>query len=249
MRKKAYSSAKVGVVSTFDQLRNTLLGGDKDPSLATNVFVVGLGRFGVSLAQALVEMGIEVMAIDTDQKLVNKWSDRLTHVRIADGTSADTLRQLGAIEFDAAVVAIGTGVEASILTTAALIDLGAKNVWAKAITAEHARILTRVGAHNVVQPEYEMGKRVARQVSGEVVDYISIDDGFVLAEIEVPKMYDQVQVSQTAVSEDFDVTIVSLKRAGRSFSHAAPSTVLTAGDVAFIAGRVDDVERFAKHIA
>src|SRR5680860_614543 len=107
---------------------------------AESAFVIGLGRFGTALSTTLVGLGVEVMAIDRDQTLVDKWASHLTHVRVADGTSADVLRQLGAADFDAAVVAIGTGIEASILATAALADLGVKRIFAKAITEEHGRI-------------------------------------------------------------------------------------------------------------
>ena len=229
----------------FDQLRSSLTNTSKRPELASNVFVVGLGRFGVSLASTLVELDIEVLAIDTNQKLVDQWADKLTHVRRADGTSADTLRQLGAAQFDAAVVAIGTGVEASILTTAALIDVGVTTIWAKAITPEHARILTRVGANHVVQPEYEMGKRVAHQVTGEVIDYVTIDDGFVLAEIQAPEAFNGQLIKDLHVRDQYNVNIVSIKHAGARFTHASPDTVVTTGDIILVAGEVADVERFA----
>jgi len=133
----------------------------------------------------LVELGVDVMAVDINQTLVNEWADRLTHVRLADATRSATLEQLGAPGFDAVVVAIGTGIEASILATAALSDIGITNIWAKAITEEHGRILRRVGAREVVFPEKEMGRRVAHAVTGDVVDYFELDEGFVPAELEI----------------------------------------------------------------
>jgi len=113
---------------------------------AESVFVVGLGRFGSSLAQTLVGLGVDVLAVDADPVRVNEFAEILPAVRQADASHQNALRQLGVDQFDAAVVAIGTGIEASILTTAALVDVGVPNVWAKAITAEHGRILERVGA-------------------------------------------------------------------------------------------------------
>ena len=126
------------------------------------------------------------MAIDTNPDLVNKWADHLTHVAVADGSSTSALKQLGAADFDAVVVAIGTGIEASVLATAALGDVGCRTIWAKAITDEHRRILERVGAHHAAQPEKQMGERVAHVVTGQVVDYFQVDEHFVLAEVQAP---------------------------------------------------------------
>ncbi|MEZ5228165.1 MAG: TrkA family potassium uptake protein [Acidimicrobiales bacterium] len=161
-------------------LRQILTGQESEPQtlLASSVLVIGLGRFGSSLAETLVELGTEVMAIDLDATLVQEWSTRLTHVREADATNPKVLRQLGATEFDVAVVAIGTGIEASILTTAALADVGVKNIWAKAIRDDHGSILERVGANHVIYPEKQMGIRVAHAVSGQVIDYFQLDEGF-----------------------------------------------------------------------
>jgi trk system potassium uptake protein TrkA len=215
-------------------------------SSAKSVFVVGLGRFGTALATSLVAMGVEVMAIDTDDGLVNEWSDKLTHVRLADGTSATTLTQLGAATFDAAVVAIGTDLEASILSTAALADLGVSNIWAKAITNEHGRILERVGAHHVVFPEKQMGQRVARVVTGQVLDYFLLDEGFVLAEVKAPKALQGKSLGESGVRRNFSVTVVCVKPSGGNFTYATAETVLGEGDLVLVAGTVNDTERFAR---
>jgi trk system potassium uptake protein TrkA len=219
---------------------------DAMSSSAKSVFVVGLGRFGTSLATSLVAMGVEVMAIDNNEVLVNEWADKLTHVRMANGTSAATLTQLGAAAFDAAVVAIGTDLEASILTTAALADLGVNNIWAKAITTEHGRILERVGAHHVVFPEKEMGQRVARIVTGQVLDYFLLDEGFVLAEVKAPKTLLGQSLGDTGVRTNFSVTVVCVKPAGGNFTYATAETVLGEGDLVLVAGSVQDTERFAR---
>ena len=114
------------------------------------VLVVGLGRFGSALAVNLAQLGHDVMAVDADPALVQQYSDQLTHVVQADATSEAAMRQLGAADFDRAVVAIGTGIEASLLSTGVLIDLGIREIWAKAITTPHGRILERIGAGHVV---------------------------------------------------------------------------------------------------
>lgn len=218
---------------------------DTDLTAARSVFVVGLGRFGAALAQRLVALDVEVMAIDTSRDRVNSWADRLTEVRVADGSNPAVLKQLGAEDFDAVVVAIGTGLESSILTTSALADAGCTNIWAKAITSEHGRILERVGAHHVVYPERQAGERVAHVVAAKVLDYFQLDDGFVLVEMSTPAVYAGSVLGETDIRQRFGVTVVCIKPAGRAFTYANVETVLGPNDLLVIAGTVDDVDRFA----
>jgi len=213
---------------------------------AESVFVIGLGRFGVAVATTLMELDVDVMAIDTDPKLVDRWADRLTHVRIADGTSSEALKQLGVTDFDAAVVAIGTGIESSILTTAALVDLKVEKVWAKAITNEHGRILERVGAHHVVFPEREMGERVAHVVTGQVTDYFQIDDDFVLAELNVPSRLVGQTLAESEIRQSYAVTVVCVKPEDSAYTYATSDSLLTKGDTLLVAGEVANIERFTE---
>ena len=218
-------------------------GPDHDHS-AESVFVVGLGRFGSALAETLVGLGVDVLAIDTDASRVNEFAEILPSVRQADGSNQNALRQLGIEQFDAAVVAIGTGIEASILTTAALVDVGVPNVWAKAITSEHGRILERVGAHHVVFPEKQMGERVAHAVTGAVVDYFALDDDFVIAELEAPASLVGSTLAEAAIRQKHGVTVVSVKPAGKSFTHATAETKISKRDLLVVAGPTKEVDRF-----
>lgn len=231
-------------MSNLARFRRMLTSEPASKSTSQSVFIVGLGRFGTALASSLVQMGVEVLAVDVDTELVNEWADRVTHARIADATQPATLEQLGVRHFDAAVVAIGTGMEASILTTAALADVGVPNIWAKAITTEHGRILERVGAHHVVFPEKEMGERVAHMVSGQVIDYFQLDDGFVLAEVPAPKRIQGIPLGETKIRDDFRITVVCVKPSASHFTYATADTVLGAGDLMVIAGAPDDADRF-----
>jgi trk system potassium uptake protein TrkA len=131
-----------------------------------SVLVAGLGRFGTAVAQTLVQDGVEVLAIEQDARLVQLWADELIHVVQADCSDDEVLRQLGAGQFDHAVVAIGSNVESSLLTVLALSEAGVPDIWAKADTAKHGNILSRVGAHHVIYPEKSMGQRVARALFG-----------------------------------------------------------------------------------
>ena len=130
------------------------------------VLVVGLGRFGSALALELARNGTEVLAVDADLDLVQRHAGLLERVVAADATEIQALNEIGAQDFTRAVVAIGDNQEASILATSLLSEMGIPDLWAKALSDQHARILTRVGAHHVVLPEHEMGERIAHLVSG-----------------------------------------------------------------------------------
>ncbi|MDH3293160.1 MAG: TrkA family potassium uptake protein [Acidimicrobiia bacterium] len=222
------------------------LTGSKPGQSAKSVLVIGLGRFGTALASTLGTLDVEVMAVDVDRTLVDEWADKLPHVRVADTSSSTALAQLGAANFDAVVVAIGTDIEASVLTTAALSDIGSPNIWAKAITAEHGRILERVGAHHVVFPEKEMGERVAHVVTGQVDDYFALDEGFVLAELRAPAEFVGRRLADTDLRARYQVTVVCIKPDGGTYTYATADTVIGAGDHLVIAGAVDAADRFAK---
>ncbi len=211
---------------------------------ASAVLIVGLGRFGGSMARTLVSLGTEVLAIDSDARLVQLSSTELPHVAQADATDLVALRQLGAHEFETAVVAIGAGVEASVLVTAALLDLGIPRVWAKAISEQHAKILERVGAHRVFRPEAEMGARVAHLVAGRILEYLSLDEGFVLAEVVAPESLVGRALGEVGLRATHRVTVVCVKHPGDTFTYAESSTVVRAGDLLVVAGAPADVERF-----
>ncbi|ARQ70525.1 potassium channel family protein [Streptomyces marincola] len=210
------------------------------------IAVIGLGRFGSSLAEELMRRGWEVLGVDDDERIVQQHSDALTHVAVADCTDAEVLRQLGVHEFTTAVVAIGTNIEASMLVTANLLDDGVPNIWAKAISRQHGRILERLGAHHVVLPEYEMGERVAHLVSGRMLDFIEFDDDFALVKTIAPDVATGVPLGVSAVRTKHGVTVVGIKRPGQDFTHATAETVVERGDVIIVTGRTQAVEAFTE---
>jgi trk system potassium uptake protein TrkA len=210
------------------------------------VVVIGLGRFGSALALELTHRGTEVLAIDNDPKLVQSLSGQLTHIVTADSTDIEALRQLGVSEFYRAVVAIGTDMEASILTTSLLVDLEIDNIWAKAVSRQHGRILERIGAHHVVFPEHDMGLRVAHLVSGKVQDYLEVDEDFAIVKTRPPREAVGVALGETGLRSKYGVTVVSVKTQGEPFTYATADTVLMYGDTIIVSGRVDDVERFVE---
>jgi trk/ktr system potassium uptake protein len=207
--------------------------------------VIGLGRFGGALAEDLIAHGHEVLGIDASPKLVQSYAQKLTHVVEADSTDIDAMRQLGAADFETAVVAIGTEVEASILTASVLVDLGVPRIVAKAISEPHGRILSRVGAHRVVFPERDMGLRVARSLAGrDVIDYMELDPGFVLLETKAPPELVGKTLAEAEVRRRYGLTVVSVKGANKPATYATPETQVEQGDILVIAGETRRVEEF-----
>ena len=207
------------------------------------IIVIGLGRFGASLANTLATIGLEVLGVDADAERVQEMAESLTQVVEADATSERALRQLGA--GDAVTVAVCIGeVEASVLAVAALADLGVPNIWAKAISSAHGKILQRVGAHHVVFPEADMGSRVAHLVTGQIVDFVALDDDFVLAELFAPNEFVGVALGDSELRAKNHVTVVCVKPEGGQFSYADRDTVLGPTDLIVIAGHRAQVGRF-----
>jgi trk system potassium uptake protein TrkA len=207
--------------------------------------VIGLGRFGTSVARSLTRMGHEVLGVDQAMEVVQSMSEELTHVVQADTTNPAALRKLGAGEMAHAVVGIGSDIEASVLTVVALADAGCRDIWAKAVNANHGRILERVGAAHVVYPEAEMGERVAHLVTGKMMDFIEFDDGFAIVKTRVPRFMAGKSLMTTDVRKAHGVTIVGVKRPREPFIQAVPDTVVYLSDLLIVSGPTVSVERFA----
>lgn len=218
--------------------RHTLV--DRSP-----VAVVGLGRFGKSLALELVKEGVEVLGVDSDPKVVQSLAGRLTHVVEADTTDEEAMRELSVHEFDRAVIGIGTDLESSVLSASVLLNLGVPVIWAKAVSESHARILGQIGVHHVVRPEHDMGQRVAHLVRGGMLDYIEFDDGYAIVKSEPPTLLHGLPLGESRPRSKHGVTVVGVKRTGQDFSHATPETVVEPGDLIIISGPREAVERFS----
>ena len=217
----------------------------KNSTSRGGIVVIGLGRFGGAVASSLVRLGHEVLAIDENADLVQRWSDKLTHVVQADATDSDALRQLGIQDLGRAVVGIGTDIEASVLSVLALHELGVDEIWAKAITAKHGQILERTGAHHVVYPEAAMGERVAHLVTGRMIDFIEFDDGFAIAKTSTPREATGATLADSALRSKYGITVVGIKRPGTDFTYARPETMVERGDLLIVSGPTNLVETFA----
>ncbi|MER1997739.1 MAG: TrkA family potassium uptake protein [Arthrobacter sp.] len=209
------------------------------------VLVIGLGRFGSATAEQLVKQGREVLAIERDPDLVQKASGKLTHVVQADATNIDALKQLGAQDFSAAVVGVGTSIESSVLITVNLVDLGIEHLWVKAITPAHGKILTRIGANHVIYPEADAGQRAAHLVGGRMLDFIEFDDDFAIVKMYPPKETQGFTLRESNVRSKYGVTVVGVKSPGEDFTYAQADTRVSSRDMLIVSGHVDLLERFA----
>jgi len=209
------------------------------------VLVIGLGRFGAATAGELDKLGRDVLAIDEDPALVQKWADRVKHTAVLDARNMNALEQVGARDFPIAVVATGSSIESSVLITTNLVDMKVPQIWAKAISESHGKILTRIGAHRVIYPEREAGERVAHLVSGRMIDFIRFDDNFALVKMYPPKAIRGMSLADSQVRSKYNITVVGVKSPGKPFTYATEQTVVTNHDLIIVSGTNENIETFA----
>jgi trk system potassium uptake protein len=179
-----------------------------------SVIVVGLGRFGSAAALELMALGHEVLAVDRDEAAINDIAPEVTHAIQADASDEHVLKDIGAAEFEHAIVAISSATEASIFATMALRNLGVRNIIAKAATPLHGRILERVGASRVVYPEREMGARVAHSFSiPHVIDYIDVAPEFGIVKVRPPAAFVGRTLRELDIPGRMSLTPIALRRA------------------------------------
>lgn len=228
--------------------RNRLFGGTDPARLASanSVAVIGLGRFGESLALELMEDGAQVLGIDVREEVVQSLDGMLTHVVRADATDERVLRQLSVPEFDRVVVAIGSDIQASILVTSLLLRFDVRKVWAKAVSDAHGLVLEQLGVPHVVFPEKDMGRKVAHIVRGSLQDYVEIDRDFAVVKTSVPERYVDVVLGESGIRTQHGVTVSSVKHEGGTWEAATAQTVLRAGDTLLVTGPTRKAERFSR---
>ncbi|WP_165976916.1 potassium channel family protein [Arthrobacter nitrophenolicus] len=213
---------------------------------ADSVAVIGLGRFGGSLALELEAQGTEVLGIDSNEEIVQSYNGLLTHVVRADSTKEAVLRQLSVHEFDRVVVGIGTDLEASILTTSRLLTFKRPQIWAKAISEPHAEILAQLGVENVIRPEHDMGKRVAHLVRGSILDYVEFEDDFVMIRTQPPLVARDRPLGVLGLRDQYGITIVAVKRPAGAWTHTTAQTVLYDDDQIIVQGPKNLAEGFSQ---
>ncbi len=206
--------------------------------------VIGLGRFGTSVAMTLQTLGHEVLAIDSDEDRVQKLSDQVTHVVQADTTDENALHALGLRNFDAVVVAIGADVQANVATTLLLKELGIPYIIAKARNALHGKMLEKIGADRVVYPERDMGQRVAHSlISSNVLDYIELSPDLSLVEVTVPGTFIGRTLQQANMRALYGVNVVAIKRFEKLIVPPQPNELIQESDIMIVIGSTEGLQQ------
>ena len=212
--------------------------------------VIGLGRFGRSVAETLFTMGHDVLAIDSDEDVIQNISDKVTHAVQMDATDEYALRTLGIRNFDVAVVTIGSNVQASIMTTLILRESGVKYIVAKAQSEMHAKVLTKIGADKVILPEKDMGVRVAHNlVSSNLLDFIELSPDYSLIEIQAPIEWYGKNILELDVRSKFGINIMAIKSLDDINISPNAKDTIKEGDVLLCIGNTDDLARLEHMIS
>jgi trk system potassium uptake protein TrkA len=209
------------------------------------VAVIGLGRFGGQVADALVRLGHEVLAVDLNSAAVEKWTERLTYVVQADATQVRVLRQLGIDQFTRVVVGIGSALEASVLTVLGLAEVGVPEIWAKSTSNPHSKILSAVGATRVIFPEQAMGDRVAHLLTSRMLDFTEFHPSLAMARTRAPRDVHGQTVGQSGLRQRYGITVVAVQPPNQDFVFATRDTHIDPDSLLVVAGRSDQLEAFA----
>lgn len=209
--------------------------------------VIGLGVFGATVARELARLGHEVLGIDSDEHHVDRLAEEITHAVIADVTDESSLRELNAGSYDAAVVAIGRNVEATMLATLQLRELGVEKVWAKALTNQHHRILERLGATRIIAPEFEMGVRISQELNYPMVhDYLGLDDDYFV--VDFHSTQDLVGKSLGELIGDAPVQALVVKRMKDAHPNPDHSWTIRSGDRLVLGGQLNDLRALVNRL-
>lgn len=207
--------------------------------------VIGLGRFGKSVATTLASLGKEVLVIDTNREVVNQMEGLVTGAVVADATGNDVLHSLGVQNFDCVINCIGDNLQASILVTYICKELGVGYVVARSNTEQNKKILERIGADMVVYPEVFMGKKVANVLTNPSLNEIfNLADNFKIVEVPVPDNWQNKTIVELDVRKKYKVSIIFIKRAATVIS-VEPETQMLAGDILILAGESKPLENIS----
>ena len=221
--------------------------------------VIGLGRFGYSVAETLVKKGCEVLAIDRDESKIQSISDIATFAVQCDATDERALKAVSTQNVDVAVVSIGENIEASILIVQTLKEMGVKSIIAKAVATIHGKILTNLGVDSVIYPERDAAVRLAhRLISPKVLEYLELAPGYSIEEISIPDRFSGLSLEESKISEQHNLNIIGIKKQvtrmvkGKMMKEQeifnftpSPSDIVERGDVLVVIGKEDDLDRFS----
>jgi trk system potassium uptake protein TrkA len=208
--------------------------------------VIGLGRFGSAMAHTLMELGQDVIGVDSDEDRVRKLAEVVSQAAQIDATDLRALKEVGIHDVDVAVISIGENIEASLLVVMQVMELGVNEIIAKAVTPLHGRILQKLGVKRVIYPERDMAIRVAHSlVVPNSLDYIELSRDFSIVEIPAPKEFVGQSLRQLELRPRYGLTLIAVKRnpgnGDGEITNIAPlaDEIIEAGDVLSLLGAND----------
>ncbi len=211
--------------------------------------VIGLGRFGSSIAKTLYSLGNDVLAIDADEDVIQNIADSVTHAVQADATDENTLRTLGISNFDVAVVTIGSKVQASIMAALLAKDLGVKYILAKAHSELHAKVLKKIGVDRVIFPERDMGVRVAHNlVSTNILDYIELSSDYSIAEIASPEEWYGKTLEELNMRSKYGINVMAIKKNHEVNISPSAEDVIEPDDIVVAIGGIEELNELENEI-
>lgn len=209
-----------------------------------NFAIIGLGRFGGSICKTLAAAGQEVLAIDVNEDQVNEYMNIATHAVVANAQDETALRALGIRNFDTVIIAIGEDIQASILVTLMIKEMGVPRILAKAQNEYHARVLEKIGADRVVHPERDMGVRIAHHlISKNIMDYLELSDQYSIAEVNVanPKFFNH-SLSDLNFRQRFSLNVIGIRRKNDLIISPGPNEIVQENDNLLVVGETNDVD-------
>ncbi len=211
--------------------------------------VIGLGRFGSSICKELSNEGMNVLAIDIDEQKVNEFKDIASYAVIADATDEQALKDIGIKNFDHVIVAIGENIQASILTTVILSEMGVKKITVKAQNDYHEKILQKIGAHQVVHPERDMGRRLAHSfISNNILDYLELSEEHSIVEVIASRKMIGKSLVELNIRAKYGCNVVAVKRGDDIIISLDAQFTIQANDVLIVIGRDEDISKFERNL-
>ncbi|MDD2401568.1 MAG: TrkA family potassium uptake protein [Clostridia bacterium] len=209
--------------------------------------VIGLGRFGTSVAKTLFDLEYDVLVIDKNEQIIESIANDVTHAVQADAMDEDILKSLGIENFDVVIVAIGNDIESNILITVMLKDMGIKCVVAKAQNALHGKVLKKIGADKIVYPEKDMGVRVAHSLaSNNVMDYIELQPNFGIIEIKAPLAFAGKSLQEIKLRAAYGINVLAIKSNDSVLVSPGADTKIEKGDILIVISADDSLDKLPK---
>src|SRR5690606_27101919 len=211
--------------------------------------VIGLGRFGGSICEELSTEGMKVLAIDKNEQKINEFNNIASHAVIADSTDERALKELGIKNIDHVIVAIGDNIQASILTTVILADLGIKKITVKAQNDYHEKILNKIGAHQVVHPERDMGRRLAHSlISSNILDYLELSEDHSMVEVKAGRKMVGKTLKEMDIRAKYGCNVVAIRRGKQMNVSPSADYSLQEDDILIVIGADKDISKFERQL-